>query len=52
MAYSASEFAVTNKRVIIKTGFLRRKTLKLLLRHVKMISANQSIAGGFSISGP
>ena len=45
MAYSSSEFAVTNKRVIIKTGFLRRKTLELLLRHVETISVDQSVAG-------
>jgi uncharacterized membrane protein YdbT with pleckstrin-like domain len=32
--YATSEFGVTNKRVIIKIGFLRRKTLELLLRHV------------------
>ena len=44
-AYSTSEFPVTNKRVIIKTGFLRRKTLELLLRHVETISVDQSIAG-------
>jgi len=31
---------MTNKRVIIKTGFLRRKTLELLLRHVETISLN------------
>ncbi|HXT53304.1 MAG TPA: PH domain-containing protein [Candidatus Eisenbacteria bacterium] len=45
MAYSTSEFAVTNKRVIIKTGFLRRKTLELLLRHVETISVDQSVTG-------
>ena len=45
VAYSTSEFAATNKRLIIKTGFLRRKTLELLLRHVETISVDQSIAG-------
>jgi uncharacterized membrane protein YdbT with pleckstrin-like domain len=38
--YATSEFGVTNKRVIIKVGFLRRKTLELLLRHV-----DQSVMG-------
>jgi len=45
IAYATSEFGVTNKRVIIKVGFLRRKTLELLLRHVETISVNQSVAG-------
>lgn len=45
IAYSTSEFGVTNKRVIIKIGFLRRKTLELLLRHVETIAVDQSITG-------
>jgi uncharacterized membrane protein YdbT with pleckstrin-like domain len=45
--YATSEFGVTNKRVIIKTGFLRRKTLELLLRHVEAISVDQSVMGRF-----
>ncbi len=40
-----SEFGVTNKRVIIKVGLLRRRTLELLLRHVETISVDQSIPG-------
>jgi uncharacterized membrane protein YdbT with pleckstrin-like domain len=43
--YATSEFGVTNKRVIIKIGFLRRKTLELLLRHVEAISVDQSVTG-------
>jgi len=43
--YATSEFGVTNKRVIIKVGFLRRKTLELLLRHVEAISVDQSVMG-------
>jgi len=35
--YITSEFGVTNKRVIIKVGFVRRRTLELLLRHVEAI---------------
>ena len=41
--YATSEFGVTNKRVIIKVGFLRRKTLELLLRHVEAM--DQSVMG-------
>lgn len=45
--YATSEFGVTNKRVIIKVGFLRRKTLELLLRHVEAISVDQTVIGRF-----
>jgi uncharacterized membrane protein YdbT with pleckstrin-like domain len=43
--YISSEFGVTNKRVVIKVGFVRRRTLELLLRHVEAISVDQTIAG-------
>ena len=43
--YATSEFGVTSKRVIIKVGFLRRRTLELLLRHVEAISVEQSVMG-------
>ena len=40
-----SEFAVTNKRVIIKVGLIRRHTLELLLGKVESIGVDQSILG-------
>jgi len=40
-----SEFAVTNKRVIIKVGLIRRHTLELLLRKVESIGVDQGILG-------
>jgi uncharacterized membrane protein YdbT with pleckstrin-like domain len=43
--YKSSEFAVTTKRVIIKVGFLRRRTLELLLRQVEAISVEQGVLG-------
>ena len=43
--YATSEFGVTNKRVIIKVGFLRRRTLELLLKHVEAISVDQNVTG-------
>jgi uncharacterized membrane protein YdbT with pleckstrin-like domain len=43
--YKTSEFGVTTKRVIIKMGLLRRKTLELLLRQVEAISVEQSVLG-------
>lgn len=36
---------VTNKRVIIKIGFVRRRTSELLRHHVQAISVDQSVAG-------
>jgi uncharacterized membrane protein YdbT with pleckstrin-like domain len=43
--YVTSEFGVTNKRVIIKVGLIRRRTLELLLRHVEAILVDQSVMG-------
>jgi uncharacterized membrane protein YdbT with pleckstrin-like domain len=43
--YLTSEFGVTNRRVIIKVGFVRRRTLELLLRHVEAISVDQGVTG-------
>lgn len=43
--YLSSEFGVTNKRVIIKIGILRRRTVELLLRQVEAISVDQSVLG-------
>jgi uncharacterized membrane protein YdbT with pleckstrin-like domain len=43
--YTTSEFGVTNKRVIIKVGLIRRRTLELLLRHVEAILVDQSVMG-------
>jgi uncharacterized membrane protein YdbT with pleckstrin-like domain len=40
-----SEFAVTNKRVIVKTGILRRRTVEMLLRQIEALEVNQSLAG-------
>jgi uncharacterized membrane protein YdbT with pleckstrin-like domain len=43
--YTSSEFAVTDKRVIIKVGLMHRRTLEMLLIKVEAISVDQSIAG-------
>jgi uncharacterized membrane protein YdbT with pleckstrin-like domain len=42
---ATSEFAITNKRVIVKTGFLRRSTIELLLSKIESINVNQTFAG-------
>ena len=40
-----SEFGVTNKRVVIKVGVIRRRTIELLLRQVEAISVDQTVMG-------
>lgn len=40
-----SEFAITNKRVIIKTGFIRRRTVELNLSKIESVNVDQSIIG-------
>jgi len=45
ITYASSEFAVTNKRVIVKVGLIRRISLELLLSKVESIGVNQGILG-------
>ena len=40
-----SEFAVTNKRVLVKVGFIRRHSLELLLQKVEGIGVDQGVGG-------
>jgi uncharacterized membrane protein YdbT with pleckstrin-like domain len=41
----SSEFGVTDKRVIIKVGLVKRRSIELLLRQVEGIGVEQSVAG-------
>jgi len=41
----STEFAVTNRRVIAKTGFIRRHTLEMLLSKIESVSVNQNVLG-------
>jgi len=43
--YFTTEFAVTDKRVIAKTGFLHRRSLELLLTKVESIGVTQPLIG-------
>ena len=43
--FSSSEFGVTNRRVLIKVGFIRRHSLELLLSKVEGIGVDQGILG-------
>ena len=42
---NTTEFAVTNTRLIGKTGFLRRNSIDILLQKVESISIHQNIMG-------
>lgn len=43
--YASSEFGVTDKRVIIKVGFIRRNTLETLLQKIESLQVSQGILG-------
>ncbi len=43
IAYLTSEFAITNKRIMIKTGFISRNTFEMNLSKIESINVNQSI---------
>jgi len=45
IAYQTTELGVTNKRMIVKVGFIRRRTLELLLRQVEALSVDQTLGG-------
>jgi uncharacterized membrane protein YdbT with pleckstrin-like domain len=40
-----TEFAITNRRVIAKTGFIHRRTLEMLLPKVESVAVYQNILG-------
>jgi uncharacterized membrane protein YdbT with pleckstrin-like domain len=43
--YASSEFAVTDKRVVAKLGFIERESLETLLSKVEAIGVDQGIVG-------
>jgi uncharacterized membrane protein YdbT with pleckstrin-like domain len=42
---NATEMAVTNKRVIVKTGFASRRTFEMLLSKIESIGVEESVMG-------
>jgi uncharacterized membrane protein YdbT with pleckstrin-like domain len=40
-----SEFAITSRRIIIKTGLISRRTVELNIRQVESVNVDQSILG-------
>ena len=45
IARAASEFAITNKRIIIKVGLISRHTLEMNLSKVESVIVDQGIWG-------
>jgi uncharacterized membrane protein YdbT with pleckstrin-like domain len=43
--YTTSEFGLTNKRVLMKVGFIRRHSIEVLLSKIEGIQVNQGILG-------
>jgi uncharacterized membrane protein YdbT with pleckstrin-like domain len=43
--FYTSEFAITNKRIIIKVGFITRRTIEMNLVKVESVGIDQSILG-------
>ncbi|WP_217270462.1 PH domain-containing protein [Fundidesulfovibrio magnetotacticus] len=43
--YATSEFALTDKRVLVKVGFIRRTSFEVLLKKVEGIQVDQGILG-------
>jgi len=43
--FSTSEFAITNKRVIIKVGLISRRTLEMNLNKIESVNVNQGLLG-------
>jgi uncharacterized membrane protein YdbT with pleckstrin-like domain len=43
--YVTSEFAVTNKRVIMKMGWISRRVLELNLHKIESVNVDQSLLG-------
>jgi uncharacterized membrane protein YdbT with pleckstrin-like domain len=45
IVWLTTEFAVTNRRIIAKSGFIHRRTLEMLLSKVESVAVYQSIVG-------
>ncbi|MBI2746709.1 MAG: PH domain-containing protein [Burkholderiales bacterium] len=43
--YRTTELAITNKRVIVKTGFIRRSTIEININKVESLQVDQGVLG-------
>lgn len=45
IVYATTELAITNKRVIAKTGLVQRRTIEMFLEKIESIQVDQSVLG-------
>lgn len=45
ITYKTTEYAITNKKVLMKRGFIRRRTDELMLKKVEGVDVDQGIQG-------
>lgn len=45
VVYYASEYGITNKRIVMKRGFLQRDVLELFIRRLEAVNISQTIMG-------
>ena len=45
IVYSTTELAITNKRVVAKTGLIQRRTIEMFLEKIESIQVDQSVLG-------
>jgi uncharacterized membrane protein YdbT with pleckstrin-like domain len=43
--FSSGHYVITNKRILIKVGFIGRKSLEIFLNRIEGIDVNQSVTG-------
>jgi len=45
IVFATTELAITNKRVIAKTGLMQRRTIEMFLEKIESIQVDQSVLG-------
>lgn len=45
ITYKTSEYAVTNRRILMKTGWIQRYSLEIFLEKIEAVYVNQSVPG-------
>lgn len=43
--YQSSEYGITNKRVLVKVGFIRRTAMEIYLQKIESVKVYQSVSG-------
>ncbi len=45
ISYYSSEYAITSRRILVKTGFIRRRSLEIFLDRIEGVYVEQSVVG-------